>query len=202
MFRLFYTPHACSLAIHIALEELEANFTTQQVNIGEDTSPELLAVNPLGTVPVLLYEDLVLTEGVAILNFLADLYPDSPLRPKSSIRKAEFYQLLNILSAGLHRTFCRAFDGLDFVHSEAAAKEVYEVADKEIHTLLTQIDNQLDGKSYLLGQQICFADFYLFAMLGWMDVLTYPLSHYANLSDYYKLIQSRPSTQRALAAEN
>jgi glutathione S-transferase len=73
MFRLFYTPHACSLAIHIALEELEVNFTTQQVNIGEDISPELLAVNPLGTVPVFLYEDLVLTEGVAILNFLAEL---------------------------------------------------------------------------------------------------------------------------------
>jgi len=202
MYKLYYSPEACSLAVHIALEELNADFTPFRVNIGEEVSPELLEVNPMATVPVLIDDDLILTEGVGILNYLADHFPQSQLRPVAGKLRGEFYQWLNILSAGLHRSYCRVFDPGAYVKSEQAADEVYEVADNEVQEMFTFFNEHLAQRSYLLGEQISFVDFYLFAMLGWTDALTRPLSSYRNLSAYYERIRVRPAVQRAYATEN
>ncbi|WDD96581.1 glutathione S-transferase family protein [Thalassomonas actiniarum] len=202
MYKLYYAPDACSLAIHISLEELNADFKPLRVNIGEEVSPELLEVNPLATVPVLIDDDLILTEGVAILNYLADHFPTSSLRPETGKARGEFYQWMNILSAGLHRSYCRAFAPGAYVKSEPAADEVYEVADEEIQEMFIFIDKHLASRSYLLGEQVSFIDFYLFAMLGWTDALSCPLSSYENLSAFYERIRVRPAVQRAYATEN
>ncbi|WDE02771.1 glutathione S-transferase family protein [Thalassomonas viridans] len=199
---MYYSPHASSLAVHIALEELNVAFTTLRVNTGEEASPELLEVNPLATVPVLIDDDLILTEVVAILNYLADHSPESGLRPEKDKIRGEFYQWLNILSAGLHRSYCRVFAPGAYVDSEQAADEVYQVADNEVREMFAFFDEHLAQRSYLLGEQLSFADFYLFAMLGWTDELTRPLSSYANLSAFYERIRVRPAVQRAYATES
>jgi glutathione S-transferase len=105
--KLFYQPGSCSLAPHIALEEAGATFTPTLVdfNSSEQRSPAYLKINPKGRVPALAINDWTLTENPAILQFIAQSYPDAKLWPTDLRVQANCLEWMAWLSSGVHVTY-------------------------------------------------------------------------------------------------
>ena len=198
--KLYFAPGACSLSPHIALREAGLPFTLEQVDIftgktagGEDFA----AINPKGYVPALKLEDgSVLTEGAAIVQYIADLAPSVGLAPRpATLERARLQEWLNFLASELHKAFSPLFrPGTD----EAGRQE----AQAAIARRLGHIETELaDGRSYLLGDAFSVADIYLFVIAGWAEGKDIPLSAWPRLTALLERVASRDSVREALNAE-
>ena len=198
--KLYFAPGACSLSPHIALREAGLPFTLEHVDIftgktagGEDFA----AINPKGYVPALKLEDgSVLTEGAAIVQYIADLAPSVGLAPRpATLERARLQEWLNFLASELHKAFSPLFrPGTD----EAGRQE----AQAAIARRLGHIETELaDGRSYLLGDAFSVADIYLFVIAGWAEGKDIPLSAWPRLTALLERVASRDSVREALNAE-
>jgi glutathione S-transferase len=196
--KLYFVPGACPLASHIALIEAGLDYTLEGVDLGSKRTAggaDFLAINPKGYVPALELKDgTVLTEGPAILQFVADLAPERQLAPAfGTIERYRLIEWLNFVSAELHKNFSPLFG--------QAADDVKEAARAKLRQRLEWIDGQLDGKDYLLGTQFSVADAYLFTVLNWAGRVRFDLAPYGRLPAYQQRVAGRPAVQRALREE-
>jgi glutathione S-transferase len=197
--KLYYSPGACSLSPHIALQEaglphelVKVDLRAKTLSTGEDFAK----INPKGQVPALLLDNgELLTEGAVIVQMIADKAADKKLAPANGT--AERYRLqewLNFIAAEVHKNFSPLFspvlaeDAKDFFRSRVTGKLGY-------------IDGQLAGHDYLMGGQFTVADAYLYTMLRWADRMKIDISAMPNLSAYKARIAARPKVQAALEAE-
>ena len=197
--KLFYSPGACSLASHIALIEAGLEFSTEWVDIrAKQTASggDFRAINPKGYVPALQFEDgSVLTEGPAILQFIADLAPQSQLAPAAGLmERYRLMETLNYLSAELHKAFSPLFN-------PALGEEARTAQHAVLGHKLTFVAGTLEGRDYLLGSRFTVADAYLFTMLGWCNFLNYSLADWPVLQSYAARIAQRPAVQQAMRNE-
>ena len=197
--KLFLTPGACSLAPHIALREVGADFEVSKVDLGSrrtEDGEDYLAINPAGKVPVLVLDDgSALTENPAILLYIADQKPATGLAPREGT--FERYQLLSRLSylgSELHKAFNPLF-------APGTPEEARAAAAEAVKKHLEGLDLELTGKSTLSGDAISVADIYLFVMLGWPSHVGIDMTPYAALGAYVGRIAQRPAVAEALAAE-
>jgi glutathione S-transferase len=197
--KLYYTPGACSLSPHIALQEaglphelVLVNLKTKKLANGDDFT----AINPKGQVPALALDSgELITEGPVIVQMIADKAADKKLAPANGT--AERYRLqewLNFISAEVHKTFGPLFNPM--LSDEAKAVFRNRVTGK-----LAYIDGKLAGHDYLMGPQFTVADGYLYTMLRWADGLKIDLSAMKNLMAYKERVAARPKVQAALQAE-
>ncbi|WP_085899247.1 glutathione transferase GstA [Kiloniella majae] len=198
--KLYYKPGACSLASHIVLHELGQDFDIEKVDTEikkTESGEDFLDVNPNGYVPALkLNNGEVLTEGAAILQYLADQKPEADLVPVSgSIDRARLQGHLNFISSELHKAFGPFFTGK--ADGDARAPAEANVLKKMAHfeKILS------DGRDYLLGDKFSVADAYLFVVSNWSNFVGIKLDKVPNLSAFVKRVASREKTQAALAAE-
>ncbi|WP_085905928.1 glutathione transferase GstA [Kiloniella majae] len=198
--KLYYKPGACSLASHIVLHELGQDFDIEKVDTEikkTESGEDFLDVNPNGYVPALkLNNGEVLTEGAAILQYLADQKPEADLVPVSgSIDRARLQGHLNFISSELHKAFGPFFTGK--ADGDARASAEVNVLKKMAHfeKILS------DGRNYLLGDKFSVADAYLFVVSNWSNFVGIKLDKVPNLSAFVKRVASREKTQTALAAE-
>ncbi|MEH6633308.1 MAG: glutathione transferase GstA [Halopseudomonas aestusnigri] len=198
--KLYYKAGACSLASHIVLHELGNDFEIEQVDTaaqqtasGEDFS----LVNPNGYVPALkLADGEILTEGAAILQYLADQKPELGLAPAGgSLERARLQEHLNFISSELHKAFGPFFTGKAEGDARAAVEE--NVAKKLAHfeKILA------DGRNYLLGDTFTVADAYLFVVTNWSNFVGVSLDKVPNLAAFVGRVAAREKTQAALGAE-
>jgi glutathione S-transferase len=198
--KLYFAPGACSLSPHIALREAGLPFTLEQVDIftgktagGEDFA----AINPKGYVPALKLEDgSVLTEGAAIVQYIADLAPSVGLAPRpATLERARLQEWLNFLASELHKAFSPLFrPGTD----EAGRQEARAAIARRLGHIETEL---ADGRSYLLGDAFSVADIYLFVIAGWAEGKDIPLSAWPRLTALLERVASRDSVREALNAE-
>lgn len=198
--KLYFAPGACSLSPHIALREAGLPFTLEQVDIftgktagGEDFA----AINPKGYVPALKLEDgSVLTEGAAIVQYIADLAPSVGLAPRpATLERARVQEWLNFLASELHKAFSPLFrPGTD----EAGRQEARAAIARRLGHIETEL---ADGRSYLLGDAFSVADIYLFVIAGWAEGKDIPLSAWPRLTALLERVASRDSVREALNAE-
>ena len=199
--KLYTKPGACSLSDHIALRWIGKPFDLQVMDAAGMKTPEYLALNPAGAVPVLEVDGWVLTQNAAILNFLADTFPESGLggdgTPKS---RAEINRWLAFLNADVHPAFHPIFGSTRFLGDEAMIEKSKDNARQKLRGLFERLDAQLAGKDWLTGAR-SIADPYLFVALRWARATQVDLSGLGNLERFFDRMRADDSVAAAMAAE-
>lgn len=198
--KLYYAPAACSLAPHIALLEIGATFTTEKVDTKSKTTAtgaDFLAINPKGYVPALELDDGdVLTEGVVMQQYIADLKPDAKLAPaRGTKERRKLEELLVFLSTEVHKNFSPLF-------APGTPDAYKETAKGNISRRLDYLEQQLgDGRKFLTGDQFTIADAYLFTLSNWTKFVGIDLARWPNISAFAGRVAQRPTVQAAMKAE-
>ena len=197
--KLYYAPDTCSLSPHIVLRELGLPFTLVRVdNKTKRTADggDFLAVNPKGYVAALQLDDgRVLTEGPAILQYLADLKPEAGLAPvNGSWERARLQEWLNFITSEIHAGPAPLFNA-------ALPEEAKAVFREKLFRRLAVIEDALQARDHLLEGGFSVADAYLFTVLGWTRFFAIDLGRWPAIAAYVRRIGARPSVTAALAAE-
>lgn len=197
--KLYYAPGACSLSPHIAAleagmspEMVKVNLKTKKTEAGDDYT----AINPNGYVPTLVLDDGgTLTEGPAIVQYIADRVPERKLAPANgTLERYRLQSVLNFITAELHKTFGVLFN-------PNAGEEWKQAALALLKRRFNYVDSLLAKGPYVLGEQFTVADCYLFTILRWAKPAHIDLSPWPRLGGYLDLIASRPAVQEALRTE-
>lgn len=200
--KLYYLPGACSLADHIVLEWIGQPYETYRVAREELGSPEYLRINPSGAVPALQESDgWVLTENAAILNYLADTYPEAALGGDGSPRgRAEVNRWLAFVNSEVHPTFKPIFRAERFIDGEREQEALRANAIARLRGYFERLDAQLAGKDWLTGSR-SFADPYLFVVLRWAAAKGVDLSGLDQLARFQQRMLADAGVQAAMGKE-
>ena len=197
--KLYYSPGACSLSPHIVACEAELPLELIKVDLNNkltETKEDFQQLNPNGYVPLLILDDgSQLTEGPAIVQYLADQAPDKKLIPLAgTFERYKSQQWLNFISTEIHKSF-----GLLF--NPAASDATKELAIDILKKRLAIVAEQLSSQPYLLGETFSVADAYLFVTLSWGQYVNVDISRWPALARYADKISERPAIQKAMKAE-
>jgi glutathione S-transferase len=197
--KLYYSPGACSLSPHIVLveaglpfEKVKADTKTKVLPDGSDYK----AVNPLGYVPLLELDDgTKITEGPAIVQYIADKVPEKKLAPANgTLERTKLQTWLNFVTSELHKGFSPLFN-------PSMPEEAKKIFRERLGTRFAHLDKHLAGNDYLMGKEFSVADAYLFVVSNWAARVDVDLSPYANVLAYRKRVGARPAVQAAMKAE-
>jgi glutathione S-transferase len=197
--KLYFSPGACSLSPHIVLREAGLNFDLEQVDNKTKqtkTGADFWKINAKGYVPVLQFDNGdVLTEGPAIVQYIADQKPESGLAPKAgTIERSRLQEWLNFITSELHKGFSPLF-------RPNTPEDYKAIARENLFKRIEYVDKQLAGKQYLMRDRFTAADAYAFTVLNWSNVLKLDISPYPNVLAYLVRVKARPKVQEALKAE-
>ena len=197
--KLYYSPGACSLSPHIALYEaglpfqaVMASTKTHQLADGTD----YYTINPKGYVPLLELDDgQRLSEGPAIVQYIADLAPAKGLAPAAgTMARYRLQEWLNFTTSELHK-------GYSVLFNPAMPEEAKAIYRERLLGRYKYVDEQLEGKSFLLGDAFSVADGYLFTVTSWAPHVGLDLTGLARLQAYIGRVAARPAVQAAMKAE-
>ena len=196
--KLYFAPNACSLSPHIVLRELELPFELVRVNNQTKQTSEgrsFLEVNPKGYVAALVLDNgEVLTEGPAILQYLADLKPEAKLAPPNGTwARVRLQETLNFITSEIHA-------GCSPLFSSDIPENVKDIIKAKFFKRLDNLEDTLSRKDYLLGQ-VGVADAYLYTVLSWLPRFSIDIKRWPALARFMDRIGARPSVKAAHAAE-
>ncbi|MCO6056695.1 glutathione binding-like protein [Pseudomonas sp. MOB-449] len=203
MTTLFIAPGACSLASHIAVRELGLPILIEKVALRTPASP-IHSINPLGRVPALQLDDgTVLTENSAILPFLADQVPGTPLfAPAGSVERGQIQGWIGYLSAEVHAASFRPLNRPErYSADDAAHPGIREQAKVQLLKAFEHVEKHLEGRQWLVGERFTLADIYLGVFTIWLTRLGAPFDGLANVARLRQQWLERPEVQEVLAAE-
>jgi glutathione S-transferase len=197
--KLYYSPGTCALSPHIVLLELGLPYTLEKVDLAtKKTSAgiDYFTINSKGAVPALQLDDgRVLTEGPAIVQYLADQKPEAELAPRAgTFERYRLMEILNYITSEVHKGFGPLFDPKSTADWKASALANLE---KKFEWL----SGFLDKKTFLMGDAFTVADAYLFTVLNWTRHLKIDLGRWPVLNAYQSRIAPRPKVQQALREE-
>ncbi|NLU14682.1 MAG: glutathione transferase GstA [Serratia liquefaciens] len=197
--KLYFAPDTCSLSPHIVLRELNLPFELIRVNNRTKRSADggdFYRINPKGYVAALMLDDgQVITEGTAIVQYLADLRPEAGLAPPSAtFERVRLQEWLNFITSEIHA-------GSSPLFNSTLPEEVKTLFRDKLRRRLDFVAQTLDEQAFLLGEAFSVADAYLFTVLRWMEQFSIDLKYWPSITRYMSLISQRRSVQAALAAE-
>ena len=197
--KLYYSPGACSLSPHIVLRESGLPFqpvlaSTKTHKLADGT--DYYTINPKGYVPLLELDDgQRLSEGPAIVQYIADQVPERKLAPANgTMARYRTQEWLNFITSELHKSFSPLFN-------PAMPEEGKALYRTRLGDRFKWVDGQLAGKNYLMGEDFSVADAYLFVVAGWGKHVGVDISSLANLGAFMARVAARPAVQEALKAE-
>ncbi|MGD9538681.1 MAG: glutathione transferase GstA [Alphaproteobacteria bacterium] len=197
--KLYYSPGACSLSPHIVLREAGAAFDLEKVDLRAkktEKGADFTQINPKGYVPVLELDDgSVLTEGPAIVQYVADAKGANGLVPKAGTpARYHLQEWLNFITSELHKGFSPLF----WPNTPDAFKDIMK---QRLAGRFAFLDKHLAKNQYLMGDHFTVADAYCYVTLTWAPAVNIDLAPYKNLSAYRDRIAARPAVQAARQAE-
>ena len=199
--KLYSFAGSCALGTHIVLEWIGKPYDIKMVNKDDLSKPEMLKLNPNHQVPILDDGGWVLVENAAILNYLADKFPDSKLggdgTPKS---RAEVNRWLAMLNSDVHPAFKPLFGATNYLDDKTAIEKTHANARKVLRKYFEEFDAQLGKHDWLAGTR-SIADPYLFVTLRWAKGVKVDLSGLANLVKFERHMRADPGVQRALKTQ-
>jgi glutathione S-transferase len=199
MTTLYFSPAACSLSPHIALKESGMAFMAEQVDLKAKTlksGGDFLAVNPKGQVPTLKLPDgSILTEGPAIVQWIADQNPQAHLAPANGTpARYRLQEWLNFISTEVHKGFSPLFN--------PATPDAYKAMVTEtLAKKFAFLNGHFSQNKYLMGEQFTVADGYCFTCVNWANFTGIDLGAYPNLQAFMARVAARPKVQEAMKAE-
>lgn len=198
--KLYFSPGACSLSPHIALAEAGLAYETEKVNLRAEprltaSGDDYRAINPKGYVPALLLDNgELLTEGPAIVQYIADLVPEKQLAPANgTLGRYRLQEMLNFVSTEVHKNFSPMFASQDDAVKEAAWQRLSQ--------RFELLSGWLGQRDYLLESGFSVVDGYLFVCLSWTKYLGRNLDNWPALQAFSDRIAARPAVQQALKEE-
>ena len=203
MLNLFYSPGACSLASHIALEEAGAPYELMRLNFKADDQrkPEYLKVNPKGRVPALVTDRGTLTESPAILAYIAQTFPAAKLAPTDAFDFARAQAFNSYLCSTVHVSHAHRVRGNRWVDDPAAIKEMQRKVPETVGAAFALIENGMLEGPWVMGRDYSICDGYLFTMAQWMEGDGVDLSKLPRVMEHRERVAERPAVKRALAQE-
>ena len=197
--KLYFSPGACSLSPHIVLRESGLAFTTEKVDLRSKltaSGADYRAINPKGYVPALeTDEGVLLTEGPAIVQYVADKAPAKGLAPAAgSIARYQLIEWLNFISTEVHKNYSPLFN-------PAASEDMKAAARDGLNKRYAYLDGILAQRDFLLGDQFSVADAYLFVVTNWARLVKLDLASYPHVQAFHARVGARPAVQDALRAE-
>ena len=197
--KLYYSPGACSLSPHIVLRESGLKFDLEQVDLGAKktkSGANFLNINAKGYVPALeLDSGDVITEGPAIVQYLADKAPATKLAPANgSLERYKLQEWLNFTTSEIHQSLGGLFNEKLPAEAKALIKE-------RIAGRLKFLDAHLAKNDFIMGKDFTVVDAYMFTVLGWGKWVGVDVESYPNVKTYLGRVGSRPKVQEALNAE-
>lgn len=193
--KLFVSPGACSMSCHIAFEE--AGLPVEVVVAKDEaTWKKIGEMNPQGAVPILVMNDgKILTQNIAILNFVAESAAQANLLPKlGSMDRAYAFQWLSWVASDLHPAFGPLFN-------PQLGEDARKAQIEKVQKLLAQVDRHMEGRQFVVGDHFTIADAYLFTVYGWTGFQKIPTDQYRNMTDYCSRMAMRPGVQAAMKRE-
>lgn len=204
MLEFFYSPGACSLATHVTLEEVGAEFTPQRILLAanEQRTERYLKVNPRGRVPALVLEDgTVLTETVALLTYLARRFPDARLLPDGELAEIRCLSLIVWFASAVHPTFTHVRRPERFTTIESAHADVVALAARNFRAHLEEIERVLDGRRWFFGDRPSIADLDSLVFYNWGYRTGHPVKELRAWTALKDALCARPGVRRALERE-
>jgi glutathione S-transferase len=196
---LYYSPMACSMASRISLYEAQAPAHFIEVDPRTkrtlDSGTDFFTINPLGLVPTIRTDaGEVLTENAAILQYIADQFPDAAIAPASGMARSRLQQWLCFIGTELHKALFNPL--FDKKMPDEGKARILEKGDRP----LAYLNTYLEGREFLLDQ-FSVADAYLFTVLNWKIATPVDLEKWPAVLAYYDRMKARPSVSRALSEE-
>lgn len=199
MYTLYYSPGACSMAIHVALNECNQPVTLEKVDL-QNRTPEFLKVNPRGQVPVLVDDGQIIYEGAAQLIHILEKH-NNPLLPKGEPSRTNALQWLMYCNASLHPAYARVFFLMRNGPNDATKDALFDVAVKMINKMWEQVEDRLSQSPYLAGDKITVADILLTVIANWSPRMPRPVIIGPNTKKLLQQVIQRPSYKKALDLE-
>jgi len=203
MLTLYYSPGACSMASHIALEESGAPYEAKLISTakGEQKTPEYLAINPRGKVPALRADNDVITENVAILTYVARMAPEAKLLPQNPLEEARCLSTMAWLSNTVHPGFTRVFRPERFAADPSAHEAVKASGREAFWASLQEIDGLLAGRTWMAGDQFTVCDPYALVFYAWGKRIDLPVETLENYTAWKDRMMARKAVRNILERE-
>ena len=197
--KLSYAPGVCSLSPHIVLEEAGLKHTLVKTDIRAKTvegGSDYKKTNPLGYVPALELDDgTILTEGPAIVQYIADKVPEKKLAPANgTLERYKMQGWLNFVSSEMHKGFSPLFN-------PAMPEEGKKIARERLIARIEHVNKHLAGRDYLMGQSFSLPDAYLFTVLRWTVPTKIDLAPFPHIQAFMKRMEARPAVKAAMKSE-
>ncbi|NQV46377.1 MAG: glutathione S-transferase family protein [Rhodospirillaceae bacterium] len=203
MYELFASKESASDIIEVLLEEIGAKYSIRNINLadGDQQTPEFLAINPTGRVPVLIDDGLVVFETAAIIFYLLEKHPGSALAPgPGTPERAAFLQWLMYMSNTLQTAYSRMYYPERFTSRQDQADGVRTQVDLDLAKIWQIVDDRLAASGpYMLGEQFSALDIYVLVMVTWHQPMDMIAEHFPNVQGCFDLVCERPSVVKAMA---
>jgi glutathione S-transferase len=204
MIRLYYAPHTCSLASHIALEDAGAEYATARISFAaeEQRKPEYLAINPKGRVPALVTDKGILTETPAMLVFIAQSFPQARLAPLDDpFFFAEMQAFNSYLCSTLHVAHAHRMRGYRWADDPAAVEAMIRKVPDSVTSCYELIEGKMLRGPWVMGETYTICDPYLFTIAQWLEDDGVDPSRFPKVIDHRRRMSERPAVKKAIAEE-
>ncbi len=197
--KLYYSPGACSLSPHIVARELGIDLELEKTDTKTKrtaSGADFLTINPKGYVPTIELDDgEVLTEGPALVQYLADRKPEAGLVPPTgTMERYRMQEMLGYINSELHKSYSLLF-------SDATPQETRTERHAYLRKRYALLDERLADQPYLFGDRFTVADAYLFVVTNWANYVKLDLSGFPNLLAFQQRVAARPAVAAAMKAE-
>jgi glutathione S-transferase len=204
MIKLYYAPHTCSLASHIALEDAGAEYATVRINFAteEQRKPEYLAINPKARAPAMITDRGILTETPAMLAFIAQSFPHARLAPLDDpFLFAEVQAFNSYLCSTLHVAHAHRMRGYRWADDPAAIAAMQRKVPESVGACFELIETKMLRGPWVMGETYTICDPYLFTIAQWMEQDGVDPSRFPKVKDHRNRMAERPQVQKVVAEE-
>jgi glutathione S-transferase len=204
MIKLYYAPHTCALASHIALKEAGATYSTVRIDFAkeEQRSPEYLAINRKGRVPAMVTDRGILTETPAMLAFIAQTFPQAPLAPlDDAFAFAQVQAFNSYLCSTLHVAHAHRMRGHRWADDAGAIAEMRRKVPESVGACYDLIERKMLKQPWVMGETYTICDPYLFTLAQWMEGDGVDPARFPKVSDHRRRMSERPTVRKAIAQE-
>jgi glutathione S-transferase len=204
MLKLFTASGTCALAVHIALEESRAPYETVRVDVRNNAqrSPEYLALNPMGRVPLLITEQGPLTETPALLIYIAQAFPQSGLAPLDPFALAQVQAFNSYLASTVHVAHAHGRRGARWADGPEAHQAMARKVAQNMTDCFTLIEQRLFKGPWVMGDTYTVCDPYLFTIAGWLESDGVDPTQFPKVHRFTQRMAERAAVKRVLEAAN
>ncbi|HMN71657.1 MAG TPA: glutathione S-transferase family protein [Rhodoblastus sp.] len=204
MFTLYFAPHTCALATHIALIDTGAPYDLRRIDFatGEQRSPDYLAINPKGRVPALVTARGILTETPAMLAFVAQSSPEQKLAPLDDpFAFAELQAFNSYLCSSVHVAHAHRMRGYRWASEQASFEDMKRMVPKSVGEGFELIERLMLRGPWVMGESYTIADPYLFTLAQWLEADGVDTARLPRVTAHRARMADLPNVRRAIAEE-